>query len=127
MKYIPENNKCLLEQKTDVFKSLIMQNDNCTSLKQSSYQIQFSHENGGNYFCFWGIHKLRWEALGVRGLHKWQRYYISLFCKLVKEGGEGHQKFSKFCERNLWAALFKRMRDKWLYNSQQHVLNFKFL
>ena len=38
---------------------------------------------------------------GERGSPKCQRYYISLFSKLVKEG-EGGQKSSKFCQRILW-------------------------
>ena len=45
-----------------------------------------------------GIHKLRWQARGRRELPKCQRYYISLFSKLVNEGGGG----SKFCQCNLW-------------------------
>ena len=34
-----------------------------------------------------GIHKLRWQARVREGSPKFQRYYISLFSKLVNEGG----------------------------------------
>ena len=45
-------------------------------------------------FKFWilgGIHKLRWQARGRRGSPKCQRYFISLFNKVVNEGGGGSE------------------------------------
>ena len=42
-----------------------------------------------NCLALEGIHKLiRWQAKGGRMSPKCQRYYISLFCKLVNEGGD---------------------------------------
>ena len=46
---------------------------------------------------------------------KCQWYCISLFSKLVNEGGRGSQKSSKFCQRSLW------MPPKWKVIS---ILNF---
>ena len=57
------------------------------------------------------IHKLRWQASGGRVAQICEWYYISLFSKLVNEGGRTWPKITgmsrgskipKICQRSLW-------------------------
>ena len=51
---------------------------------------------------------------GGRGSHKCQRYYISLFSKLVNKGGgvERDLQSSKVCQRSLWMPPYATKRAK---------------